>query len=103
MTANDALRQRQQLDRLQVAIQDEAMMTAIKEAQSEVRRLSCWQWALQAFPIQQNNNSSNVVSDVVVVQQSESQAGPRHYQNQRPAPSPCWSRTVWGFTTQRIT
>jgi hypothetical protein len=48
MTATVTLRQRQQLERLQVAIQDEAMMTSIKEAQSQVRRLR-WHWALQAF------------------------------------------------------
>jgi hypothetical protein len=48
MTATVTLRQRQQLERLQIAIQDEAMMTSIQEAQSQVRRLR-WQWALQAF------------------------------------------------------
>jgi hypothetical protein len=48
MTATVTLRQRQQLGRLQTAIQDEAMMTSIQEAQSQVRRLR-WQWALQAF------------------------------------------------------
>jgi hypothetical protein len=47
-TATVTLRQRQQLERLQKAIQDEAMMTSIQEAQSQVRRLR-WQWALQAF------------------------------------------------------
>jgi hypothetical protein len=48
MTATVTLRQRQQLERLQVAIQDEAMMISIKEAQSQVRHLR-WHWALQAF------------------------------------------------------
>lgn len=48
MAATVTLRQRQQLERLQTAIQDEAMMTSIQEAQSQVRRLR-WQWALQAF------------------------------------------------------
>jgi hypothetical protein len=48
IAATVTLRQRQQLERLQAAIQDEAMMTSIKDAQSQVRRLR-WQWALQAF------------------------------------------------------